>query len=113
MARTNRNSEDARLMQNREGVQKGPQDHAEGQHGSKTHSKFLEQLHSGNGATNDNSPDGTGSPKNPGHHNAVHRLTESRKQHDAAEKRSEKTRLNRARERHHFDPDQPSEPPRS
>ena len=36
-------------MQNRDGVQKGPQDHAEGQHGAKTRSKILEQLHSGNG----------------------------------------------------------------
>jgi hypothetical protein len=31
----------------KEGRQKGPQDHAEGQHGSKTHSRFLEQLHDG------------------------------------------------------------------
>jgi len=97
-------------MQNREGVQKGPQEHAEGQHGSKTHSKFLEQLHSGNGATTDNSQSGDGSPKNPGHHNAVHRLTESRKQHDAAEKRSEKTRLHRAQERHRLNPEEPPQP---
>jgi len=107
MPGTNRNSEDASPMQNREGVQQGPQNHAEGQHGSKTHSKFLEQLQSGNGPTTDNSPNGSSSPKNPGHHNAVHRLTESRQQHDAAEKRSEKTRLHRAQERHHLDSDQP------
>jgi len=93
-------------MQDREGVQKGPQDHAEGQHGSKTHGKFLEQLQSGNGATTDNSQNGNESPKNPGHHNAVHRLTEDRQQHDEAEKRSEKTRLHRAMERHHVNPDQ-------
>jgi hypothetical protein len=31
----------------KEGRQKGPQDHAEGQHGSKTHARFLEQLHDG------------------------------------------------------------------
>ena len=31
-------------MQNRDGVQKGPQDHAEGQHGAKTRSKILEQM---------------------------------------------------------------------
>jgi hypothetical protein len=36
----------------KEGRQKGPQDHAEGQHGSKTHSRFLEQLH-------ENLPEGT------------------------------------------------------
>ena len=96
-------------MQNREGVQKGPQDHAEGQHGTKTHSKFLEQLHSGNGDSTENSQTGNGSPKNPAH-NAVHRLTEARKQHDAAEKRSEKTRLHRAQERHRLTPEKPPKP---
>ena len=94
-------------MQNREGVQKGPQDHAEGQHGAKTHSKFLEQLHSGNGAAADDSTNAPDAPKNPGHHNAVHRLTKDRQQHDEAEKRSEKTRLNRAVERHQVNPTEP------
>ena len=42
---TNRIQEEPKLMQNRDGVQKGPQDHAEGQHGSKTRGKILEQLH--------------------------------------------------------------------
>ena len=97
-------------MQNREGVQKGPQDHAEGQHGSKTRSKILEQLHSGTGASTENTQNGDGSPKNPGHHNTVHRLTDARKQHDAAEKRSEKTRLHRAQERHRLTPDKPPKP---
>jgi len=78
-------------MQNRDGVQKGPQDHAEGGHGAKTRSKILEQLHSGNGAVRPN-PNGTG-------HNGAHRLIEDRKQHDAGEKKSEKTRLNRDVER--------------
>lgn len=27
------------------GYQKGPQQHAEGQHGEKTHARFLEELH--------------------------------------------------------------------
>ena len=99
----NRNSEEARLMQNREGVQKGQQDHAEGQHGSKTHSKILEQLQSGNGTANSNGRNGTDSSKNPSH-TAAHRLVEDRKQHDAAEKRSEKTRLHRAMERHELGP---------
>jgi hypothetical protein len=97
-------------MQNREGVQKGPQDHAEGQHGSKTHGKFLEQLHSGNpgnGTTPTNGQNGADSLKNPSRRNAAHRLVESRQQHDAAEKRSEKTRLNRAQERHHLKTDEP------
>jgi phosphoglycerate-specific signal transduction histidine kinase len=96
-------------MQNRDGVQKGPQDHAEGQHGSKTRNKILEQLQSGNG--NGNKPhipeaevNPLAHPKNPAHHNAAHRLFEERKQHDEAEKNSEKTRLHREIERRHLDP---------
>ena len=93
-------------MQNRDGLQKGPQDHAEGQHGSKTHGKFLEQLHSGNGTLPEVEQNGSERQKNPAHHNAAHRLFEEREQHDAAEKNSEKTRLNREVERRHLDPDQ-------
>ena len=76
-------------MQNKNGIQKGPQDHAEGGHGAKTRNKILEQLHSGNGAVqrpttpNDNAQNG------------AHRLVEHRQQHDTGEKKSEKTRLNR------------------
>lgn len=97
-------------MQNRDGVQKGPQDHAEGQHGSKTRDKILEQLHSGNGngaksdTTPEAPPDPAQPPKSPAHHNAAHRLFEERQQHDEAEKNSEKTRLNREVERRHLDP---------
>ncbi len=93
-------------MQNKDGVQKGPQDHAEGQHGSKTRDKILEQLHSGNGTkphtTEDVPP--LEPVKHPAHHNAAHRLFEERQQHDEAEKNSEKTRLNREIERRHLDP---------
>lgn len=32
-------------MENRDGKQKGPQEHAEGQHGERTHARFLEQIH--------------------------------------------------------------------
>jgi hypothetical protein len=32
-------------METRDGQQKGPQQHAEGQHGEKAHSRFLEQIH--------------------------------------------------------------------
>jgi hypothetical protein len=91
-------------MQNRDGVQKGPQDHAEGQHGSKTHGKFLEQLHSGNGTTPVDPLTEQERPKNLSHHNAAHRLFEDRQQHDEAEKNSEKTRLNREIERGNLDP---------
>jgi hypothetical protein len=76
-------------MQNKNGKQKGPQDHAEGQHGSKTRSKILEQLHSGNGAVQ-RQPNNNGT-----NHNGAHRLVEDRQQHDHGEKKSEKTRLNR------------------
>jgi len=87
-------------MQNREGVQKGPQDHAEGQHGTKTHSKFLEQLHSKNGGAPEDSLIGLEPHDHiTHHHNAAHRLFEDRQQHDEAEKKSEKTRLNREVER--------------
>ena len=94
-------------MQNRDGVQKGPQDHAEGQHGAKTRSKILEQLHSRNGNSNgavDPNKVPVEPPKDVGHHNATHRLFEERQQHDEAEKNSEKTRLNREIERRHLDP---------
>ena len=82
-------------MQNKDGggIQKGPQDHAEGGHGAKTRNKILEQLHSGNGAVpRKPNTNGTGN-------NGAHRLGEDRKQHDAGEKKSEKTRLNRDVER--------------
>jgi hypothetical protein len=106
-------------MQNRDGVQKGPQDHAEGQHGAKTRSKILEQLHSrnGNGVVDPNkvgiepskvaldpSKVGLDKIKSLAHHNSAHRLFEERQQHDEAEKNSEKTRLNREIERRHLDP---------
>ncbi len=92
-------------MQNKDGIQKGPQDHAEGQHGSKTHSKFLEQLHT-NGARKNGSNGEAPLPseKHKAHHNSAHRLFETREQHDEAEKNSEKTRLNREIERHHVPP---------
>ena len=32
-------------MQTRDGQQKGQQEHAEGQHGQRTRSRFLEQIH--------------------------------------------------------------------
>jgi hypothetical protein len=91
-------------MQNSDGIQKGPQDHAEGQHGSKTHSKFLEQLHSGDGVTPEDPQTPPQPKKHLSHQNAAHRLFEDRQQHDEAEKKSEKTRLNREVERRHLDP---------
>jgi hypothetical protein len=95
-------------MQNRDGVQKGPQDHAEGGHGAKTRSKILEQLHSGNGFVAQNNGNDAAQPTSNGkaaNHHAAHRLFEDRQQHDEAEKRSEKTRLNRELERGHVERD--------
>ena len=80
-------------MQNKNGIQKGPQDHAEGGHGAKTRSKILEQLHSGSGAVQ-RRPNANGAAPN-----GAHRLVEDRQQHDTGEKKSEKTRLNRDVER--------------
>jgi hypothetical protein len=91
-------------MQNRDGIQKGAQDHAEGQHGSKTRDKILEQLHSVNDAAPEAAPPPSEPSKSLAHHNAAHRLFEERQQHDEAEKNSEKTRLNREVERRHLDP---------
>ncbi|MBA3645431.1 MAG: hypothetical protein H0W63_04575 [Gemmatimonadaceae bacterium] len=78
-------------MHNNDGHQKGPQDHAEGGHGQKTRNKILEQLHSGKTHQ---------AEKEPVEHPGDHRLVAHRQQHDAAEKRSEKTRLSRDIERH-------------
>jgi hypothetical protein len=88
-------------MQNKDGIQKGPQDHAEGQHGSKTHSKFIEQLHShANGpAAEPGAVVGHEPRHHIAHHNAEPRLFGDREQHDEAEKNSEKTRLHRELER--------------
>ena len=92
-------------MQNKDGIQKGPQDHAEGQHGSKTHSRFIEQLHSH--ANNADAASGEAVGDEPrhhiAHHNAEPRLFGDREQHDEAEKRSEKTRLHRELERRNAD----------
>jgi hypothetical protein len=79
-------------MKNRDGIQKGPQEHAEGGHGAKTRSKIIEQLHSGNGAVQRRA-------NNDVEKNGARRLVEDRQQHDDGEKKSEKTRLNREVER--------------
>ena len=92
-------------MQNKDGIQKGPQDHAEGQHGSKTHSKFIEQLHShaNGGGQTDPVPATDESRHHLARHNATPRLFGDREQHDEAEKNSEKTRLHRELERRGHD----------
>ena len=65
------------------GRQKGPQQHAEGQHGKKTHARFIEQLQEGRPRDRSERVEA---------HPGVQRLREDREQHDEAEKNSEKTR---------------------
>ena len=80
----------------RDGNQKPGQNHAEGQHGDKTHDEFIDGLHGKHGGSEesegapqgDNDTDAYGRPK-PGHH----RLHEDREQHDQAERNSEADKL--------------------
>lgn len=84
-------------MSKRDGHQQGPQDHAEGAHGSKTHQAFLQQLHSAANAPVAEEPVTPESKTEK--HGAQRRLAQHRQQHDEAEKNSEKTRLSREMER--------------
>ena len=64
----------------------GPQQHAEGQHGTRTHERFVEQLHE------------AASPQDQDKRNSAEgrqRLHAGRQQHDAAEKNSEKVQAMR------------------
>ena len=74
------------------GKQKGPQQHAEGQHGERTHERFLEEIHAAGAEDRDdveqrdheralNHPDDGG-----------HRLFENRHQNDPADRASDKNR---------------------
>ena len=72
----------------------GPQRHAEGQHGEKTHSRFVEQLHEGaHGELRTEHRDVEGR----------HRLHQDRQQHDEAEKNSEKVEAMRKIQRENAD----------
>jgi hypothetical protein len=77
-------------MGNRKRRAPGPQRHAEGQHGEKTHRRFIEQLQEGVAA-----PKSTVGPPVDGNH----RLHQDRQQHDEAEKNSEKVEAHREVER--------------
>jgi hypothetical protein len=85
-------------MGKKDGRQKGPQQHAEGQHGGKTHAKLVEQLQAG-------SRRGEYVPNELEGHPSVgrHRLAEDRQQHDEAEKNSEKNRLLRELDKANLD----------
>jgi hypothetical protein len=85
-------------MSKRKGRQQGPQTHAEGEHGDKTHSEFIEEIHGRHGG----SEESEGSPQGGNDFDAFgrptgghHRLDEDREQHDEAERNSEANRLRR------------------
>lgn len=81
-------------MAHRKQRQPGPQNHAEGQHGERTHRRFLEQLQEGAAE-----PKRTEGRDVEGHH----RLHQDREQHDEAEKNSEKVEAMREIRRGHVD----------
>jgi hypothetical protein len=73
-------------MANRKKRAPGPQQHAEGQHGEKTHKRFIETLQEGRTIGEEGPEKRTESGPVEGHH----RLHQDRQQHDEAEKNSEK-----------------------
>ena len=89
-------------MGKRDGRQKGAQTHAEGQHGKKAHSRFIETLHEGAAPS---ASELQGESKAGGH-----RLREDREQHDEADKNSEKNRLNLEMKRGRLDESSPQVP---
>jgi hypothetical protein len=89
-------------MGKRDGQQKGAQTHAEGQHGAKTHARFIESLHE--------SSDPTASETGMDAGEGAHRLREDRQQHDEADKNSEKNRRNRERKAGRLDKRTPQVP---
>lgn len=72
----------------------GPQYHAEGQHGEKTHRRFIEMLTESAGARDDDN-----APVERAHAEGQRRLQEDRQQHDEAEKGSEKVEAMREERR--------------
>jgi len=83
-------------MATSDGEQKGPQKHAEGQHGNAAHAAFIDGLHGKHGGSEESEGAPQGGEENSdlpiaGHH----RLSEDREQHDEAEKNSEANRLRR------------------
>jgi hypothetical protein len=84
-------------MSNKRRRAPGPQRHAEGQHGQRTHKRFIEQLHEA-------PPEEPADARVERQHNKAayegkRRLVEDREQHDEAEKNSERTQLFEEHER--------------
>lgn len=71
--------------------QKGPQAHAEGQHGDKTHQRLMDQLHEGE--HRESRGDRIERDRDDNAYSGGRRLVEDRQQHDEAEKNSEHTQL--------------------
>lgn len=90
-------------MGKRDGQQKGAQTHADGQHGKKAHSRFLEQLHEGREDREGKRATGEGQA-----HEGRHRLHEDRDQRDEGEFNSERNRAQIEIERGRMDPDTPN-----
>jgi hypothetical protein len=78
-------------MGKRDGQQKGPQGHAEGQHGERTHARFLEQIQQPmhRGDEDASAPNVVRSDE------GRHRLDEDGQQHDDADNNSEFNRQRR------------------
>ena len=72
-------------MGSKKSRENGPQRHAEGQHGSRTHRHFIKQLHEPHSAAGADDGASTG-----GEGGRRQRLHQDRQQHDEAEKNSEK-----------------------
>ena len=85
-------------MGNRKKRQPGPQRHAEGMHGERTHKHFVEMLHATPEEVDATRKRTEGSPVE-GHH----RLHQDRQQHDEAEKNSEKVEAMREVKRGNID----------
>ena len=69
--------------------QKGPQGHAEGQHGARTHARFQEQLQEGR--HEESVEDRLARERQETAEKGGRRLVEDRQQHDEAERNSEHT----------------------
>jgi hypothetical protein len=80
------------------GRQKGAVQHAEGEHGDRTHQRIIEQLQSGPSGEERNERNAAGDPMH--REEGKHRLFEGREQRDHGAKNSEKTRLSRDIDRH-------------
>jgi hypothetical protein len=78
-------------MGKRDGQQKGPQQHAEGQHGARAHSRFIEEIQQ----PVDRDAGAASIPNVMHSGEGKHRLEEDRQQHDEADKNSERNRQRR------------------